>query len=377
MRTVVVQNEASVAAQVISVLSTGGLVTPPVDDISIEVSVPNFGGHFRLALTDLDDSEIENGRVLVRAEIDANAYMVLSLLGESDADGFHTKSVSFAFETSKKTAESDFRVSTLRAALSLAAETRLVALGLGLDLWFRLDESLRDIGELLKLRQTMYRLMVIERATGVKFEVPSFIMGKDMESLTLLYHAIVERSFPWPFDEVLTIFYAASKDLATRLCNYNQSSDFTHPCFHRESILDFEIPLGEGTITIVGKDIEDFDQVQKELTSNDGHTVGVKVRSRIGLAYYNFPSAPRLPDHPWNAELQMLVNLEEQLDAALLQRYHSLAAATLAGLSDDEKAEMTTRPEIGTALSGSIVRTWRASDGCWAGAPRNSTCLRH
>jgi len=33
----------------------------------------------------------------------------------------------------------------------------------------------------------MYRLMVIERATGRRLKVPSFIVVKDMEAISFLY----------------------------------------------------------------------------------------------------------------------------------------------------------------------------------------------
>jgi hypothetical protein len=349
MSTAVLESQASVAAEIISVISTGVILAPPTD-FSLEISVPNLGGYFRLELIDLDDSEIGNGRVVVRAAVDSNATMVVTLMGESDSDGFHTKSFSFGFESAEKTAESDFRLATLRAALSLANQTRLVSSGLGLDHWFRLNESLRDISEMLKLRQTMHRLMVIEGATRRRFKVPSFVVGEDMEAIGFLYHAITERSFEWPFEGVLTVFYAASKDLATRLEESAASPDFGYPCSQHKSLFGIEIPLGEGIITIVEKQIEGFEQTLIELRKDDSHTVAVRVRSRIGVAHYSMPNAPRLPTNVWKNDLQMLIDMEGQLDAALMQRYNALAAATLAGLSDDEKAAITARPEIGEAF---------------------------
>jgi hypothetical protein len=349
MSTVILQNEASVNGEIISVISAG-VILAPATNLFLEISVPNLGGHFRLELTDLDDSEVEDGRVVVKAAVDANARMVVTLFGESNSEGFHTKRVSIGFETAEKTAESDFRKATLRAALSLATQTQLVTPGLSLDLWFRLNESLRDISEMLKVRQTMYRLMVIERATGRRFKVPSFIVGEDMEAISFLYHAITERSFGWPFEEVLTVSYKASKDLAMRLEQANQSPDFSYPFSYHKSLFGVEIPLGEITLTIVDKYIEDFEQVLEELKKDDGHIVAVKVRSRIGLAHYSVANAPRLPVGVWNNDLQMLIDMEEQLDAALVERYNALAAASLAGLNEDEKAEITARPEIGEAF---------------------------
>ena len=76
----------------------------------------------------------------------------------------------------------------------------------------------------------------------------------------------------------------------------------------------------------------------------------VKVRSRIGLAHYNLREAPLLPANVWNEDLQMLISMEGQLDSALVERYNDLAAASLAGLSEHEKAEITARPEIGEAF---------------------------
>lgn len=349
MSTVLTENEPLIAAQILSLLSGRVTIVQP-EGLFMGISIPNLGGHFRFEITALDDSEVEDGRVLIKTAIDPNVSMIATLNGESDATGFRTTSVGFRFETVKKTAESDFRLATLRAGLSLATNSRLVTPGLGLDFWFRLNESLRDISEMLKLRQTMYRLMVIERATGVRFRVPSFIEGEDMQSISLLYHAITERSFGWPFDGVLTVFYEADKELAKRFEEVNKSPDFSYPCSHHESLFGIPIPLGLGAITIISKNIEDFDRTLEELRMNDGHMVAVKVRSRIGLAHYNFREAPRLPSKAWSEDLQMFVNMESQLDAALVERYNDLAAASLAGLEEYERAEITARPTLGEAF---------------------------
>jgi hypothetical protein len=192
--------------------------------------------------------------------------------------------------------------------------------------------------------------MVIERATSRCFNVPSFIEGEDMQAISLLYHAITERTFGWPFDGVLTVFYDASKDLAIRFEEVNKSPDFSYPCSHHESLFGTEISLGLGAITIISKYIEDFDRILEEFRKDDGHIVAVKVRSQIGLAHYNFPDAPRLPDKTWSEDLQMLINMESRLDETLVEGYNALAAASLAGLNEHEKAEITARPTIGEAF---------------------------
>ena len=108
MSTLALENEASVEAQIISVLSAGVLVAPP-EDMSIEISTPNLGGYFRLELTDLDDSEIEDGRVIVKAAIDANARMVVTLCGESDTNGFQAADQTRARRAHDLTREAESR----------------------------------------------------------------------------------------------------------------------------------------------------------------------------------------------------------------------------------------------------------------------------
>jgi hypothetical protein len=57
-----------------------------------------------------------------------------------------------------------------------------------------------------------------------------------------------------------------------------------------------------------------------------------------------------LPANIWNDDFQMLVDMESQLDAALVERYNDLAAASLSGLNEDEKAQITMRPTVGEAF---------------------------
>jgi len=56
----------------------------------------------------------------------------------------------------------------------------------------------------------------------------------------------------------------------------------------------------------------------------------------------------------------MLINMDGRLDAALVKRYNDLAAASLADLNEDEKAEITARPEIGEAFLIDSTPTERA-----------------
>jgi len=134
MSTVVLENKASIAAEIISVLSVGVIVEASEGPLDRNLHT-QFRGLFptrTLGPGRLRDRK-RQGRC--QGDGDNNAIMVVTLFGESDSEGFHTRRFSFGFESAEKTAESDFRLATLRASLSLATQTRLVSSGLGLDHW--------------------------------------------------------------------------------------------------------------------------------------------------------------------------------------------------------------------------------------------------
>jgi len=70
------------------------------------------------------------------------------------------------------------------------------------------------------------------------------------------------------------------------------------------------------------------------------------IRSLTNQALFELPEAPRLPLNPWDSRIQSLIDLERELDSRLIERYHALAASTLAGLSEEERARVTRRVEL-------------------------------
>jgi hypothetical protein len=112
-------------------------------------------------------------------------------------------------------------------------------------------------------------------------------------------------------------------------------------------LLGQEISLGHETVIIEDGIVEDRDRIIQEMSSNDGHNVEVKFRSLTGQIRYELPEAPRLPVAAWDPIIQKLIDLEEKLALELAARYHALAASTLANLTEEEKAEITSRPELG------------------------------
>jgi hypothetical protein len=315
--------------------------------IPLQICIPDFKVDLTLSINELK-SEMESGEVILKVAIDSNSNFVLTLIGELSRgkDKFQIKQVSLNIETNTRSVRSDFVLASLRVMLSLAEDVYLRIPEFQLDLGLKFEEPLLDISQMLRRRQIAYRIMTIERATGYEFQLPLDISGEEVKNITLIYYAVIHRSFDWPIDSI-TVFFPATTEWLDRLVFINQFSSFTlGPDPITKTLFGKEIFLGEGTVRVENKLIENFDKVQQELAYNDGHPVAVVIRSLIGHGMYDLPEAPRLPNEPWDEKIQRLVDLEDQLDAVLVRRYHALAASTLEGLTEEEKAAITARPEL-------------------------------
>jgi hypothetical protein len=346
MSTVVATNDFLATANVLGGRLTAHL-PQSLSEIALQLTIPDFECSLILPLTDLIP-EMESGKVIFRAAIDSDSILILTFTGElfSEEDEFQIHQVGLNIETETVLARSDFVLTSLMAALSLAKNVYLIVPELHLDLCLKFDEPLLGISQLLRRRQIAYRIMVVEKATGYQFQLPSDIPGEEVKELTLIYLAISERSFAWPLDSI-TVFLPAAQEWCYRLTASNKLNSFTlGPDPITKTLFGKEIFLGMGTVTVEDKSIENFDKVQLELARNDGHKVPVVIRSLTGRGRYDLFEAPRLPDMPWDKKIQGLVDLERQLDNALVTRYHALAASTLEGLTEDEKIAVTARPEL-------------------------------
>jgi hypothetical protein len=317
----------------------------------LEIEVPDFQSNISLPLTEVD-RDLGFQSVLLRSAVDSQSSITFKLSGDvSTPNGnFQIRQVGFGFETNSRLATSDFALASMWASFALANQVHLRLRDLDFKLSLKFEEPLREISEMLRRRQIAYRIMVIERATGVLFHLPLNISGEQVEEVALIYHAIVDRTFDWPIAEI-TAFPTATEERFKQFLLCNQLDSFTlGPDPFVRHLFGKEISLGEGTVTLFDKRIDNFDDVQAELARNDRHIVPIVIRSLSGRGRYQFPQAPRLPSASWDATTQRLIDMEEQLDSRLIERYNALAAATLAGLTDDERAEITVRPETGDAF---------------------------
>jgi hypothetical protein len=330
---------------------THGLFAQEALAPALRIIVPDFGIDVGVPITDISP-EMESGRVLLKAVIERDSRVVVTLRGNplNGSERFYVRQVDLNLETSTELARLDFIITTIRASLGLANEVNLKLPDFQLDLRMRFNESLLQMSQLLRRRQIAFRLMVIERATGLQFKLPLDISGEDVEHIALIYHAIIERSFEWPI-ETSTVFLPATEEGIEQLLEYNKTDNVAlGPYPQARTLFGYEIWLGSAIVTIEEAIIGNFEQALDELKLGDGHRVAIYIHSRIGLGRWTAPEAPRLPDPPWDSNMQHLVDLERPLDARLIKRYNALAAATLEGLSENEKAEITARPEIGNAF---------------------------
>ncbi|GEM_PF-887578 len=325
----------------------------------LELEVPEFKFCFCAPLTQFR-LEGAMGKVTTEAMVDENAYLLMSLNGEwiekaKDLGELLIHEVFLDIKLLERRPCAEFVASSLWAILSLAQKIsiklsepgNLPGANITIDLDSDPDhQSLLKISNLLKTRQTAYRLMVIERATEKKFLLTPDGIEQDVMAIAFAYRAMVDRSFVWALDPERITALATQKYLA-QLPTKGQPMRYEEQFDHQDlTILGETVSLGRGTIVIEDFFIDNEDKVRRELAMNDGHAVEYVAGSLSGRATFSFPEAPQLPDSPWDQKIQSLIDLESQLDANIVERYHSLAASTLEGLTEEEKIAVTARPRF-------------------------------
>jgi hypothetical protein len=322
-----------------------------VPEATLHLVVPEFDFRFLIPLEELS-KHIAPNKVNVRFAVDAGLTLTLALTGKPVEGGamFEPEEGTLNFElANEKAPRAQFVGVTLMAMLGLAKEVTLSVPEIELNLGMRFNIPLREISAMLLSRQLNHALMVIQRATGRQFEVlPTSLFDKEeRDSMAFIYHAIVDRSFIWPLIHPIGATIIISEDVLTRFPADGKTFKYLGPLgTMSKSILGESISIGDGQIHIADAVFHDPVAAKREITNSQSGMATVGVESLSGQAKFDFPNAPRLPDAPWDLKLQSLIDLEPKLDACLAEAYHALATATLAELSEDEKALVTSRPEL-------------------------------
>jgi hypothetical protein len=337
-----------------SKIPTPSPAVPQPPDLRLHFSVPDFGTQFAAPLVDLRTKN-DYSEVVMEAFIDEGVTARLTLRNEPAKDAYESlqiKEASLRFEVSQHSARAHFFGDSLYAVVALAEGVTISLPGTGLDIGLQFKMPLSEISTMLQLRQIYFGMIVVERATGLKFDVPKFIPGEDIDSISFSYHAIVAREFRWLCNEVMLEMPATDESL-TWISNLQPTEPggsvykvMFGPRPRHRTIFGQTVALGDETIFIDDAVIQNREEVLRELSPGDGHIVPVKFRPLSRKGRYVLPQAPTLPDEPWDEGIVGCVELEDALNERLAGRYNELAASTLIGLPPEEIEALTVRPAL-------------------------------
>lgn len=307
----------------------------------------DFDSHIKLDIIDIEGG-LESNEIVLYLNLDdkLNVKAILEGVWKQDTEPtFHLKSFGMTLEEKQETPISMFLSSTLWAMLGLSSKFRVLIPELNYDLTTSFELPVDEVSKLLKERQIAYRLLIIESATGIKLPFPQgYIQGEDIESIAFCYHAIVDREFDW-FSNPTVIPWEANQESLSWLPKTTKPTPATYRPEHIvKSIFDVEIPLGMMTGLIDKMVVDNYEEAKEKLSKLDGSIVEVKQHSVDGVIKMIALNIPKLPPHSWSKELQKLIDLEDELDKKVLDKYFNLASSTLEGLTEEQKEIVTERP---------------------------------
>lgn len=337
-----------------SKILTPSSAAPEAPDLRLRMSVPDFAMQFAAPMADIRTTK-DYSEVVMEAFIDQGVTVRLTLTNEPAKDAYEPlqiREASLQFDVSQHGARAHFFGDSLYAMVALAGEVIITLPGAGLDIRLQFRMPLSEISNLLQRRQIYFGLIVIERATGLKFDIPEFIPGEDIDAISFSYHAIVARDFRWLCNYVAFMLPATQESLnrIKSLPTTEPGGDVymitPDPRPRSRVILGKTVDLGVENLILDDAVIENRDEVLRELSLGDGHIVHVKFRPLSRKGRYILPAAPRLPDAPWDKSIVGCIELEDALNERLAARYNELAASALIGLPPEEIESLTARPTL-------------------------------
>jgi hypothetical protein len=318
----------------------------PDSKFSLLINAP--GVLYQLEAPIVDRPTVEDDKITARFVVDDDVYLDLNLIGQSieQENKFKSGQFSLFYRIEAQRPRAHFVANTLMAVIASVGSFDLKFSGPEVSTNLQFETSLLEISKMLHRRQTAYRLMVIEEATGKRFLLPSAMSAGELERIAFVYHAIVDRSFTWS-DWNLNCSVPATQDNATSFAGPVQPFHWSLTVEALvETVIDQPINLGRSTVTVEDAVVTNLDEVREQLEMRDGRQVTLKVRSLSGQGKYEFKEIPYSPVVSWEPNIQALIDLEPYLNTTIVERYHALAASTLEGLTEDQKIAITARPEL-------------------------------
>lgn len=323
----------------------------PRPDSNLSLLINASGVRYELEAPIVGSLTIEDNRIVARFVVDNHVYLDLNLIGQSvDSENkFKSGQFSLFYKVEEHRPRAHFVADTLMAVIGLAGRLDLKMFEPDVNTNLTFELPLLEISKMLHRRQTAYRLMVIEEVTGKQFFLPSAISEKEIDKIAFINHAIFDHSFKW-LGGTLTSSIPATPENASLFAQLAQPFSESHVITLSETVLGQSIDLGRATVTIEDAVVKNLDEIRAQLEAGDGRQVTLEICSLSGQDKYEFTETPYSPDIFWEPKIQALIDLEPYLDAAISERYHALASATLAGLTEEEKKEMTTFPDLDDAF---------------------------
>lgn len=320
------------------------------EELRLHILIPDF--HFDINLPIVEIVFIEEQNVCeVKMLIVDGVNLIIRLSGEiNEYEGkILVREIGQFIIENKLTARAlpSFVALTFIAMVSLASEVLLKLPETTSRLHASAESPLKEISWMLQSRQITYRIMAIEKALEIELPMSSIrIRGEDVVNISYSYHSIIERSFNW--EHIPTLYpLSATQDVLSGFPKMQEISPLEFPPIQVvEQIFEKDINLGYQKAIIENAVIENYEQAKKELEMQDGHIVNILVRSLNGIIKIESIDTPRLPENPWNEQIQKLIDLDSQLDDEVVRRFNELVASTLDGLTEEQKIAITARPEL-------------------------------
>ena len=263
-----------------------------------------------------------------------------------DNEGLYINDFGFNVEKQGETPTSGFLIKTLWAMLGLSSKVKIQIPDLKQKAIMSFSTNLNTISELLQIRQIAYRLMVIEKAFKIKLPFPPFIEGEDVENIAYCYHSVVSRNFEWFCHPAIVTWYA-TPEYFSLIPEENTRFPIQYgPEPLEKEIFGYRIKLGLQIEKVEEYILDNFDEVKNNLSKLDGREVLVQARSKNGVMQIESITTPHLPKNAFSHEIQKLIELEEKLDSIVLDKYFSIVASSLEGLTEAQKEAVLERPHL-------------------------------
>ena len=316
-----------------------------VQDFTAELIFPSFD--YSLPVIVESTRSFEERRLTLRIELDEGATFEWQTIGKPAEKG--TKVIfegAAGINLVSPRPRAHYIAATIQSLLMMDESASLRVDGLGLSGDMHFASSPKIVSDFLRRRQIAYRLMVIEKAFKDEFSVPPRISNEDVTHIDFVYRAIVDRVFAWKFYQ--DSFPFSANDRARELLagmDGKQPFRFDIDCL-QQVLLGWTLNLGQAKLKVQNAALVNPEEVERDLQKLDGHSFDAFIRSLSGLANYQFLDAPSLPDDAWDKLVEEMIELDEKLINNLFMAVNELAAGSLADLTEEEKSEVTIRPQF-------------------------------